>query len=92
MIAVDDARTLLINKWLTNHWKNNRLCPLCGNPNWTIRPDPMEIREYKGGGIIIGGNIKTLVLVTILCNVCGYTFFINAEKLETQAKQAKKKE
>jgi hypothetical protein len=62
--------------WLNKKWVGNKQCPICKNNDWQIGPKPVEVREFQGGSLIVGGPVYPLINVT--CNICGYTLLINA--------------
>lgn len=62
--------------WLKKNWKGAKQCPICHSNDWNIGSKPVEIREFSGGGLVVGGPVYPLVNVT--CNVCGYTLLFNA--------------
>ena len=67
-------------KKLGEYWDNNKHCPICNNSNWGIENrlvTPIGISEKKS--IMLGGQISPLI--QIMCDKCGYTFFMNALKL-----------
>lgn len=67
----DDFLTHLKDKWA------GRPCPLCGVGSWNISDSVYELREYHGGGFVIGrGPIVPVVPVT--CSNCGNTVMVNA--------------
>ena len=62
--------------WLNTRWKGHKQCPICHSNDWNLSPKPVEIREFSGGGLHVGGPVYPLVNIT--CNVCGYTLLFNA--------------
>lgn len=63
--------------WLNDHWKQPHICPICEGKEWGVGT-VVEMREFQGGNIIIGGGVGVLPLTPIACTTCGYTFFMNA--------------
>lgn len=59
---------------------NNRtiVCPICGNTQWSVNSIITEMREFQNGNLILGGNSSIMPFVSITCNNCGHTLFINA--------------
>ena len=53
-------------------------CPICGTKEWAMSDTVFEIREFHGGGIVVGGESKILPVISLNCIKCGYTHFINA--------------
>jgi hypothetical protein len=68
--------TQVATKWLSDHWGNSA-CPFHGQTSWEVGHVVMTI-AYGGGDIVLGG--PTYPLLTVTCNVCGYTVFVNAIK------------
>ena len=69
---------IFLNK-INTLWKN-KMCPICGNTHWGIEEGivtPVNVDENKA--INLGGKFAPLVSIT--CDKCGYTMFINAFKL-----------
>ena len=55
----------------------NKICEVCGQSRWMIDDTLFELREFHGGRTIIGsGAIKPVI--TLSCNSCGNTKFMNA--------------
>lgn len=63
-----------INK-LNERW-NTKICPMCGQNNWNISNKILEIREYSDGGLVIG-NVPIYPVVSVTCQNCGNTIFVN---------------
>lgn len=72
-IAVDFDKAIA---WLDAHWKNEKVCPVCGNQNWAISEEVLEVRPYSGTGRPADGVIYPHLAVT--CATCGNTLFFNA--------------
>ena len=60
---------------LNKMWQDKQ-CPICKNNNWAVGDKLAELREFHQGGLTIGGQVYPLV--TLTCNVCGYTLLFNA--------------
>lgn len=65
-----------ITDWLNSNWKGKKLCPICQSNNWFILNNVWESREFHSGDFVVGGPV--LPLVSVMCNVCGYTLLFNA--------------
>ena len=65
----------LINH-LSNKW-GNRPCPMCGAKQWNVQEKSFELREFHGGGLVIGGN-PIIPVVPIICGNCGNTILVNS--------------
>jgi hypothetical protein len=70
---LDTQRTI---KWLEEHWKDNRVCPVCGHNSWSVSDDIVEMKPFRGGALVAGGAVYPLFAVT--CNTCGLTLLFNA--------------
>lgn len=62
--------------WLNKHWQGQKACPICRSNVWSLSDSSVEIREFHGGNLVIGGSLYPLFFVA--CNICGYTMFFNA--------------
>lgn len=40
----------------------------------------LEIREFNKGNLVVGGDSQITPLNPVMCQYCGYTFFMNAIK------------
>jgi hypothetical protein len=64
----------------------------CNAHNWILNDKVFELREFQGGGLIIGGESSVFPVITVTCKDCGNTYFFNAillgviEKGDGQAK------
>jgi len=62
--------------WLNRQWQGPKVCPICKNNNWSISEKLLELREFHGGGLVVGGPVYPLISIT--CKVCGHTLLFNA--------------
>lgn len=62
--------------WLNEKWRGSKFCPICGSSNWAVGEILGEIREFKGGALVLPGQLFPLVVVT--CQTCGNTVLLNA--------------
>ena len=69
-----DMRELVA--WLNSQWIGPKICPICKQNKWNISDKPVEVRQFQGGGLVVGGQVYPLIAIT--CTVCGYTLLINA--------------
>lgn len=53
-------------------------CPICSNINWTVNQVVTEMREFQNGDFILGGESAVMPFVSLTCNKCAHTLFINA--------------
>jgi len=56
-------------------------CNICGSKELIVSDVIFEIREFKEGGVVIGGSSKIMPLIAINCKNCGNTLFFNAINL-----------
>lgn len=64
-------------EWLASHWTQPRNCPICDGQQWWVG-QALEFREYNSGDIVIGGDSRIMPITAVVCQTCGYTFFMNA--------------
>lgn len=69
-------------QWLADHWTQSRACPICGEMTWSVG-QILEIREFNKGNLVVGGDSQITPLNPVMCQNCGYTFFMNAIKSGT---------
>ena len=63
--------------WLNSKWKGDRACPVCGETqSWSADSPIWELREYEGGKLRMDSSI--FPCLPVVCEKCGYSFFINA--------------
>jgi predicted nucleic-acid-binding Zn-ribbon protein len=62
--------------WLTTHWQGDWLCPICGQDDWLVHDEAVEVRAFGQGRLAAKGSI--FPLLTVLCSNCGHTLFFNA--------------
>lgn len=67
-----DAATQRIN----TYWTGSRACPICESQDWVVMNKIWQLLEFRGGGINLAG--PTQPLISVMCNVCGYTLMFNA--------------
>ena len=58
----------LIN-FLNDKWKD-QLCPMCNERKWSVQNKVFELREFRGGSLVLGG-ITILPIIPITCENCG---------------------
>ena len=54
-----------------------RKCPMCNSGNFNVSENVFELREYKGGGLILGGA-PIVPVVPVTCMNCGNTILVNS--------------
>ncbi|RME21446.1 MAG: hypothetical protein D6806_14690 [Deltaproteobacteria bacterium] len=57
-----------------------RTCPICGSKDWTVPNCLFELREFSGGGLVIGGGMSVYSVVPVICESCGYSVFFSAAR------------
>jgi ribosomal protein S27AE len=62
--------------FLNEKWKG-RSCPMCNVGKWSVQDNVFELREFQGGGLVIGGT-PIIPIIPITCGNCGNTIFVNA--------------
>lgn len=63
-------------KHLNQKW-GNKGCPMCGQNKWGVSDKLMELREFHGGSMVIGGNSSVQPVIPVNCGNCGYTVLVN---------------
>lgn len=76
----DAVQNDVIHQHLKKYWKNS-VCPICNCTKWEIPDVPLELREWAGGSLVIGGDTSILPIVAIMCVECGYVRFFSALKI-----------
>lgn len=56
-------------------------CNLCQGKDWILNDTIFELREFQGGGLVIGGKSSVLPVISITSKQCGNTLFFNAIQL-----------
>ncbi|MFH1443850.1 MAG: hypothetical protein ABIG34_00475 [Candidatus Peregrinibacteria bacterium] len=76
----DDQQKKLVEK-LNKVWVPPKTCPVCGQNEWDLSGVVFELREFHGGGMVIGGKSSLTPVVHATCKNCSHTLFFNALKL-----------
>jgi hypothetical protein len=76
-MSLEDTQKEILFQKLKKTWHEPRNCPICHKNDWAIMDKIYEIREFHGGGFVIGGG-AILPVICIVCKICGYTIFFNA--------------
>lgn len=64
--------------WLQSKWVSPvKQCSICLQNNWTIT-ETVEVRQFAGGGLVLGPSSGLYPLFQVICNNCGNTLFFNA--------------
>ena len=56
-------------------------CPICGERHWSINNVIFESREFIGGGLFTNEPVSVIPFVTLDCDRCHNTMFLNAVSL-----------
>jgi len=72
----DQIDSIKIIKYLKSKWGDEKRCPMCDQTEWIVNDKIFELREFKGGSIILG-NIPIFPVIPIICKNCSNTIFIN---------------
>lgn len=77
MSKLTEQQKQQVSNWLNVKGVGIRgACSLCGSKHWSIDETIHEIREFNGGGLIVGGPITPVILIT--CDNCGHTSALSA--------------
>ena len=60
---------------LEQKWKE-KSCPLCGESAWNVPEETYELREFHGGGLVVG-PVPIVPVLPVTCSNCGNTVLIN---------------
>ena len=76
-LTEDQAQRVISYITQTN---NNRpiVCSVCGTKQWSVNNLITEMREFQNGNFILGGDSAIMPFVSLTCEHCGHTIFINA--------------
>ena len=75
---MDKSDSERLIQFLNEKWQG-RPCPMCHMSTWSAQNKIFELREFHGGGLVIGGS-PIIPVIPITCNNCGNTILINAIK------------
>ena len=76
----DEVDMTKVVSWLNTHWHGDTTCPVCRHNDWAINPRLFEVREFHGGGLVIGFTMMQ-PLVLISCRECGHILLFNAARI-----------
>jgi predicted nucleic-acid-binding Zn-ribbon protein len=54
----------------------------CSSHEWLLNDKILELREFSGGNLIIGGQTTIFPVIAVSCKQCGNTHFFNAVLLD----------
>ena len=88
-MKITEEQKKIIQENFKKHWENKK-CPFCKNNNWTLSETILELREFEGGGLNIGKS-QIMPVISLICDTCSNTIFLNAIKLGIIEKEEYKK-
>lgn len=65
-------------KYLEEKWGRGKHCSMCNESQWIISDKIFELREFKGGSLVLGGKTPIFPVIPAICGNCSNTLFINA--------------
>jgi ribosomal protein S27AE len=71
----ETQRTRLVQH-LEQKWTNKN-CTMCGESAWNVPEEIYELREFHGGGLVVG-PVPIVPVLPVTCSNCGNTVLINA--------------
>ena len=54
------------------------VCPICGHNQWELNNVVTEMREFQNGNFVLGPDSAIMPFVSLSCNKCSHTLFLNA--------------
>jgi hypothetical protein len=76
-LKLTDEQMKKATAFIAKTWKAPVQCPVCRSNKWNISQEIYELRQFHGGGLVVGGGgIAPLLPVT--CEVCGHAVLFNA--------------
>lgn len=75
-VAMNDEDKAKLIRHLEDKWSSQN-CPMCGHSSWNIPSEVYEIREFHGGGLVVG-PIPIVPVLPITCSNCGNTVLVNS--------------
>ena len=79
MKLTEEQLTKLVER-LSKYSPNGLRCPVCGGKNWDLSNLFVETREYETNKEFIGEK-RVTPFITLICNECSNTLFLNAIRL-----------
>ncbi len=71
---IDKAKVM---GFLNDKWKGEKVCPICKSNAWVVAETLAAVQEFdRDKPFYASGPVWPLIQIT--CNVCGYTFYLNA--------------
>jgi len=90
-MKIDEKKREEILKKLSQGDYFQKGCLICGHKGWGFNDTVFEMREFCGGGLVVG-NIPIYPVILVNCDNCGYTHFFNAITLGAIESNAQKKD
>ena len=72
-----DEQKVRLAEWFQTKW-NHRECPVCQANAYAAPDKAWEIRPFRGGQTVIGGQGGIIPMFPVMCTNCGYIIWINA--------------
>ena len=88
-MKIGDKERQRVIDHINKKWGADAKCPVCKHNSWTVPDEVYEFREYKGGGIAIGGKNLIIPIFPVTCDNCGNTILFNALVLKIPVKREK---
>lgn len=67
-----------INRWLVEHWKEPRKCPISGHETWDVPSKLVYLTTSLPPESLFSPQLVVYPSVMLVCKGCGYTMFFNA--------------
>ncbi|HBR18278.1 MAG TPA: hypothetical protein DD725_11880 [Deltaproteobacteria bacterium] len=62
-MKLNDEQFKALQEHIQKNWKPPVACPVCRNNNWNIADHVYELREFFGGGLVVGsGGVRHGIL------------------------------
>lgn len=71
----EEQRTVAIER-LSKFFSTS--CLICNGKEWLLNDTVFELREFMGGGFVIGENVSIFPVLAVSCKSCGHTHYFNA--------------
>jgi predicted nucleic-acid-binding Zn-ribbon protein len=67
-----------------------RGCAQCGSTNWELQDSIFELRQFRGGTLVVDGPL--IPVVPVVCRNCGNTVLVNGliARVVTRPEEVKK--
>ena len=72
ILTLEDRQ--IIDSWLKDQWRTGS-CPVCRKRNWVLADHVVTPMLYTGVGLTQGAGYPQIM---VICQVCGYTVYVNA--------------